>query len=402
MKYFTNLFHNVPLIKLIPILIFFFSLIIPAQTPQYYNYQNVGSSFNSFPFGQPAGKLVDWLFLPEEINQPTLPPTGDLIVKIYFFIPAGFSATRTFTDLVVMMAQDTITSLVSGQLYQGEMDTVYYSQNASLSSVELTWMEIGLDTPFPYDPSKSLILAVGQCGSAGSPMNIRQNPLSNTGLRRVWSVGGCPFSPFNGGDFSIINFGFDVVPVPVELVSFTASVNDNDVTLSWETATEINNSGFQVERKSNGEYEAIGFVPGFGTTTEPRSYSFTDAGVQSGYYAYRLKQIDLDGTFEYSDEFQVEITIPDVFALEQNYPNPFNPSTKINFSLAVDSKVNLKVFDVLGQEVATLINSDLVAGSHNVEFSAANINSGVYFYRIDAAGIDGTNFTNVKKMILTK
>ena len=185
--------------------------------------------------------------------------------------------------------------------------------------------------------------------------------------------------------------------VPVELVSFTASVNDNDVTLSWKTATEINNSGFQVERKSNGEYEAIGFVPGFGTTTEPRSYSFTDAGVQSGYYAYRLKQIDLDGTFEYSDEFQVEVTIPDVFALEQNYPNPFNPSTKINFSLAVDSKVNLKVFDVLGQEVATLINSDLVAGSHNVEFSAANINSGIYFYILQA----GDN-VETKKMILLK
>jgi hypothetical protein len=185
--------------------------------------------------------------------------------------------------------------------------------------------------------------------------------------------------------------------VPVELVSFTAAVIDNDVTLNWETATEINNSGFQVEKKSNGEYEAIGFVPGFGTTTEPRSYSFTDAGVQSGYYTYRLKQIDLDGTFEYSDEIQVEVTIPDVFALEQNYPNPFNPSTRIDFSLAVDSKVSLKVFDVLGQEVATLINSDLVAGSHNVEFSAANINSGVYFYILQA----GDN-VETKKMVLLR
>ena len=185
--------------------------------------------------------------------------------------------------------------------------------------------------------------------------------------------------------------------VPVELVSFTASVNDNDVTLNWETATEINNSGFQVEKKSDGDYEAIGFVPGFGTTTEPRSYSFTDAGVQSGYYTYRLKQIDLDGTFEYSDEIQVEVTIPDVFALEQNYPNPFNPSTRIDFSLAVDSKVSLKVFDVLGQEVATLINSDLVAGSHNVEFSAANINSGVYFYILQTG-----NYVETKKMVLMK
>jgi len=120
------------------------------------------------------------------------------------------------------------------------------------------------------------------------------------------------------------------------------------------------------------------------------------------YYISSIKQLDFNGTFEYFDAVEVEVTIPDVFALEQNYPNPFNPSTKIDFSLAVDSKVNLKVFDVLGQEVATLVNTDLVAGIHNVEFNAVSINSGVYFYRIEATGIDGTNFTNVKKMILTK
>ncbi len=93
---------------------------------------------------------------------------------------------------------------------------------------------------------------------------------------------------------------------------------------------------------------------------------------------------------------------PDVFALEQNYPNPFNPSTTINFSLAADSKVSLTVFDILGQEVANLINGNLAAGSHEINFNASNVNSGVYFYRIDATGVDGTNFTSVKKMILTK
>jgi len=143
-------------------------------------------------------------------------------------------------------------------------------------------------------------------------------------------------------------------------------------------------------------------VAGFGTSTEPHSYSFIDASLNEGAYSYRLKQLDFDGTFEYFDAIEVDIAIPDVFALAQNYPNPFNPSTKIDFSLAVDSKVSLKVFDVLGQEVATLISSDLVAGSHNVDFNAASLNSGVYFYRIEATGIDGTNFTNVKKMILTK
>jgi hypothetical protein len=196
---------------------------------------------------------------------------------------------------------------------------------------------------------------------------------------------------------------WNMCPVPVELTSFTASVNNNAVTLSWETATEINNSGFDVERKSTvGEYDKIGFVPGFGTITEPRAYSFSDVNLLPGTYTYRLKQIDYDGTFEYSDPVEVDIIVPDVYSLHQNYPNPFNPSTKITFTLAANANVTLKVFDVLGQEVMTLINQDITAGVHTYDFDAAGINSGVYFYRIEANGIDGTNFTSVKKMILLK
>jgi hypothetical protein len=191
-------------------------------------------------------------------------------------------------------------------------------------------------------------------------------------------------------------------PIPVELTSFVANVNNSEVTLNWVTASEINNQGFEIERNSGNGFENIGYVAGFGTSNETHSYSYVDNSLNEGTYSYRLKQVDYSGTFEYSDVVEVEVSIPDVFTLEQNYPNPFNPSTKINFSLAVDSKVNLKVFDVLGQEVATLISSDLVAGSHKVDFDASSLNSGVYFYKIEATGIDGTNFTNVKKMILTK
>jgi len=190
--------------------------------------------------------------------------------------------------------------------------------------------------------------------------------------------------------------------IPVELSSFTASVNDRDVTLSWETATELNNSGFEVERNAGAGFEKVGFVPGFGTTTEPRSYSFTDAGLSSGTYSYRLKQIDLDGSYEYSDAVEVEVLTPDVFALNQNYPNPFNPSTKITFSLAVDSKVSLRIFDALGQEITTLVNEDLSAGIHNIDFNAEVINSGVYFYKIEATGANGTQFVDVKKMMFLK
>jgi hypothetical protein len=190
--------------------------------------------------------------------------------------------------------------------------------------------------------------------------------------------------------------------IPVELTSFTATADFGVVELRWFTATETNNQGFEVQRSAGGEFETIAFVEGHGTTTETQVYTYTDRSVNVGSYSYRLKQVDFDGTFEYSDVISADVPAPAEFALDQNYPNPFNPSTKIFFSLAVDSKVSLKVFDVLGQEVATLVNTNMVAGSHNVNFDASSLNSGVYLYRIEATGIDGTNFVDVKKMILTK
>lgn len=191
--------------------------------------------------------------------------------------------------------------------------------------------------------------------------------------------------------------------IPVELTSFKSSINGNAVTLFWETATEVNNSGFMIQRKLKGDdYTEIGFVPGFGTTAEPKKYSFADNNLNSGSYSYRLKQIDFDGTFSYSDEIEVEIVAPIAFGLDQNYPNPFNPTTKISFSLPSDSKITLKVFDILGQEVITLINGNLASGVHTYDFNAKNLNSGVYFYKLEAAGQNGVSFTDVKKMILIK
>ena len=191
--------------------------------------------------------------------------------------------------------------------------------------------------------------------------------------------------------------------VPVELTNFTAKTNGADVILDWSTATELNNSGFEVQKKSGSEeWYSIGFIQGSGTTQQSHNYTFTNYSISPGIYSYRLKQIDFDGSFEFSPEVEVEVSAPKEFTLEQNYPNPFNPGTKINFSLAVDSKVTLKVFDILGQEVVTLLNDNLEAGLHNVDFDAASLNSGVYFYRIEAAGSDGSSFAAVKKMILLR
>lgn len=190
--------------------------------------------------------------------------------------------------------------------------------------------------------------------------------------------------------------------VPVELASFVASVNGNNVTLNWSTATETNNQGFEIQRSNGGEYQVVGYVAGHGTTVEPQSYSFTDQNIGAGKYQYRLRQIDYDGKYEYSSVVEVEVLGPKEYSLAQNYPNPFNPTTAIDFNLAVDSKVTLKVFDVLGQEIITLVNGNLSAGSHKVNFDASSLNSGVYLYRIDATGVDGKTFSAVKKMILNK
>jgi hypothetical protein len=190
--------------------------------------------------------------------------------------------------------------------------------------------------------------------------------------------------------------------IPVELATFTAEVVNNTVALNWTTATETNNSGFEVERKADGQFQSIGFIEGNGTSTELHSYSFVDDQVTTGSYTYRLKQIDFNGVFEYSDEVVVEVSAPREFALAQNYPNPFNPSTVIDFSLPVDAKVTLKIFDVLGQEVMTLVNANYDAGTHQVEFNAKNLNSGLYIYSIEAQGINGQVYSSAKKMMLTK
>lgn len=190
--------------------------------------------------------------------------------------------------------------------------------------------------------------------------------------------------------------------VPVELTSFTAFVGGNTVTLNWSTATELNNSGFDILRQSaqdgqNNQWEKIAFIAGYGTTTETRNYSFVDNNLAVGQYSYRLKQIDFDGTSELSDVVNVEVINPAQFDLSQNYPNPFNPSTTIKFSLPEASNVTLKVFNTLGEEVTVLVNRIMEAGTHEVNFEASQLQSGIYFYRLEA----GT-FSQVKKLTLLK
>lgn len=180
-----------------------------AQTPQYYNYQNVGASSNSFPFGQNAGKKVQWLLLPNDLTQPAPCPPGNSITKVYFYVSTAGS--RTFTDFTISMGQTSISTLPTGAWYDGPMQVVKSSPSIALTGVLNSWMSVELDTPFPYDPTQGLIIEVNQCGSSGTGISVRQNAL--TGFRRSWSgtTTPCPFL-WGGQDASIVNFGVDVVP----------------------------------------------------------------------------------------------------------------------------------------------------------------------------------------------
>jgi hypothetical protein len=187
--------------------------------------------------------------------------------------------------------------------------------------------------------------------------------------------------------------------VPVEMTSFTANVtNERNVILNWSTATETNNHMFEIERRAEtGEYFTIGFVNGAGTTTEPQNYTYTDQTVETGKYFYRLKQLDFDGRYEYSDEVEVDVNGPLTFNLEQNYPNPFNPSTSINYSVPEAGNIRLSVYNTVGEAVAVLVDGFSQSGIFEVSFDASNLPSGVYLYKLQSA-----NSVQTKKMMLLK
>ncbi len=209
-----------------------------------------------------------------------------------------------------------------------------------------------------------------------------------------------------------------LAPLPVELISFTALQLDNAVKLLWETATEVNNYGFEIERAStplsppdfpSGDegWEKIGFVQGHGNSNSPKSYEFIDSNLPLGNLQYRLKQIDTDGSHEYYGTITEisngvtsvqENNLPLKFTLEQNYPNPFNPVTKIKFNLSESGAVTLSVYNSIGEKVSTPLRKYMEAGIYEQEFNAANLPSGFYIYKIDVGG----KFSAEKKMLVVK
>ncbi len=210
-----------------------------------------------------------------------------------------------------------------------------------------------------------------------------------TDINTGWAVGG------NGTILHTTNGGN---PVPVELTSFTATANGKEVTLNWSTATELNNQGFEVQRKfGSNEFVTVGSVKGYGTTTSPNNYTYIDKLLTSGKYFYRLKQIDFGGKYEYSQIVEVNWSPFTTYKLEQNYPNPFNPTTTIGFGIPEKGNVRLSVLNILGEEIKVLLNVEKEAGYHSIDFDASSIPSGVYFYQLRAG-----SFAETRKMVLLR
>ncbi|MFZ1323395.1 MAG: T9SS type A sorting domain-containing protein, partial [Ignavibacteria bacterium] len=290
-----------------------------------------------------------------------------------------------------------MTEVIRGHTIQVEdtlesMERYYDISPANNSGLNATFV-------FKYDDSElngfnpnNLVLFK----STNNGVNWFYEPSSNNPFaKEITSVGVNSFSKWTAGDATN--------SLPVELASFSSNVNGRNVSLNWSTSSEINNSGFEIERSlvsnsGNSTWKKIGYREGNGNSTSGNSYSFSDNNLNTGMYSYRLKQIDFNGSFEYHNlSNDVEIGVPTEFNLSQNYPNPFNPSTKIDFQIPENGNVKITLYDMTGREVAVILNEVKEAGYYNVNFNGSNLSTGAYFYRINA-----NDFTATKKMTLIK
>jgi len=251
----------------------------------------------------------------------------------------------------------------------------------------------------PAPPAGSIVTFTPILPVTGYPARTHLHFVSNSQYNGTLKL----FAADESGNRDSCSIIFDI-PLPVELTSFVSTIHENDVTLNWTTASEENNARFEIE-KSNvksqtaNDWKTIGFVQGNGTSNLPQSYSYKDKNLSSGRYNYRLKQIDFNGNYEYHNlSHEVVIGVPTRFELSQNYPNPFNPVTVIRYSLMGNRLTTLKVYDITGREVATLVNQIQNAGYYTIDFEGSNYSSGVYFYKLAVEG----NIIDTKRMMLLK
>jgi hypothetical protein len=289
----------------------------------------------------------------------------------------------------------------------------YHTQSTSINSVN-GGASGGVDDRFDIILTSSamqdniLTSTYTAYGNDGSHFNDSINHLPNTAV---------PDSVANALHFCsdhmpvFANFVFPASALPIQLSSFRAQLVSDSVRLDWETLSETNNFGFEVQKRlaGGGEFTTIpnSFIPGNGTTLIPHHYSYTDGSTQPGMWWYRLKQIDLDGTVHFTDPVQIDVPtsvtedVPGSYSLSQNYPNPFNPSTSITFSVSTAGLVKLEVFNMLGQKVGEIFNGPAEAGrSYSVKFDGSAVPSGVYFYHLSTSS--SSRLTGIRRMVLIK
>jgi hypothetical protein len=338
-----------------------------------------------------------------KLNLVGLIGNGATIIFCAFVeIDSGFIDTEKITDYGICISTSSTPTIDNIRISTDGLTTIYMQQ---LSKVCGTIFSVTGEASsytlqmfgFPYSASEVFFTrAYVSCQRNDTILTFYSN--------LVISI--CPIPPslgyaFGGGD-GAIDYGDQshiILPQPIELTFFIATATPFNTTLQWKTATEVNNYGFDMERRQvgNSGWAKIAFVQGNGTSNIEHAYTYTDKCVSSGSYIYRLKQIDNDGTYKYSQETEVTVETPGSYALNQNYPNPFNPSTVISYSLPVTGAVLLKVYDVLGREVATLVNGTKEAGHFSVVWNASTFSSGMYFYKLTAG-----NYTCTKEMVLIK
>ena len=315
--------------------------------------------------------------------------------------PIGSGTTYRPMTLHMNVGQDVTAEMFntvpSGPFTGSGVDKIslvrYYSisnANSSNCTITLPW---GID-----DGINDLTNITAVFGANSSIWVSNNRSGGTTGNASSGTVRGT-FSNIVGADFTLGNITGGTNPLPVEMTFFTAVAQKVSAVLAWSTATEVNNYGFEIERRTIAgiAWAKVGFMAGNGTTNSTHEYSYTDNNLSAGKYAYRIKQIDNSGAFKYSKSTELEIAASASFALNQNYPNPFNPTTNFTYGVAQTEFVSVKIFDVLGREVTTLVNEIMDAGTHSISFDAHNLPSGVYYARLQS----GTQ-TATRQIILMK
>jgi len=346
--------------------------------------------------------------VPTDIGSNEFTPSGGAANPPTVTISSPTSGTNNLNYIGRTIAVVNFTS--EGRTLPSELQFNYYSgvtpPGAYNTFINSYW-GINATGGSGYEYSLTLNFSPAEIGSI-TPANLRIAKSNDNGA--TWT---CVFGTVSGNSVTVTGLtSFSTFtltdaddPLPVELASFTSSINGRDVELNWATAVEVNNSGFDIERKliEQQEWSKIGFVKGNNNSTVKKTYRFDDKKLNSGKYNYRLKQIDNNGNFTYHTLSNVvEVGLPTKYDLSQNYPNPFNPSTKIDFSLPFDSRVTIIIYDITGREIMKLHNSDMIkAGFHTVTLNGSSLASGTYIYRFAASG-NGQEFSMSKKMVLVK